>query len=199
MAKKRSATKQKLFDISRQLMMSKGYNATTIEEICTSAEVTKGAFFYYFKTKEDLGVNLLQEYWRVRQNQFADVDWMAAEDPLEQIQQFLQVVADVFMNDPDGYSCLAGSFTQELANANPLFRELVSSLFVEWAQQITPILQAAKEKYAPSDEINVQQLADYIVSVIQGCLILAQARQDGGVIRQQMQMLSKHLLAVFGS
>lgn len=189
------STRQKLLDIARQLMMSKGYNATTVEEVCKLAGVTKGAFFYYFKTKEDLGVSVLNAYWETRQRQFSESDWLAQEQPLAQLAGFLNTVADVFMHDADGFSCLAGSFTQELAATQPLFRDQVAALFAEWAQQIKPVLQAAQEHAGVA--VDVDALADYIIAVVEGALILAQARQDRQVIARQLQMLISHLNIVF--
>jgi TetR/AcrR family transcriptional regulator, transcriptional repressor for nem operon len=196
---KSAATKQKLLDVAMQLMMSRGYNATKVEDICQMAEVTKGAFFYYFKTKEALGVSVLQEYWQIRQRQFSESDWMSEEQPLQQIQRFLTVVAEVFINDPNGYSCLAGSFSQELATTNSVFRDLVSGLFAEWAQQIKPVLQAAKEQAPSQNTIDIDVLADYIIAVVEGSLILALARQDPQVIAQHIAMLNSHLQFVFST
>lgn len=190
-------TKQKLLDVSKQLMMAKGYNATTVEEICKLAEVTKGAFFYYFKTKEALGVSVLKDYWQTRQRQFADTGWMIDDDPRQQIQSFLEAVAEIFASDPNGYTCLAGSFTQELATTNPLFRQQVSELFDEWTAQIKPILRAAKDLAPSQDEIDIDVLADHIVTVVEGALILALARQDRSVIFKQVGMLNSHIQSLF--
>ena len=197
MADKKISTRQMLIDVSTQLMMAKGYNATKIEEVCQAAEVTKGAFFYYFKTKEELGTSVLQSYWKTRQNQFAGSDWHAGDTPLQQLQMFLAVVAEVFMHDPNGVTCLAGSFTQELAQINPIFREQVSALFVEWAEQIKPVLQAARDQAPSKNAIDTDALADHIVIVIEGALILAQAQQNPQIIARQLNMLYTHLELVF--
>lgn len=191
------STRQNLLDISRQLMMSKGYNATTVEEICKMANVTKGAFFYYFKTKEEIGIATLNEYWTSRQRQFTSAGWLDEAQPLQQIEGFLGVVAQVFMQDPYGYACLAGSFTQELADTNPMFQGLVADLFGKWAEQIKPVLQAAKEGAKDQKQIDVDLLADHIIVVIEGALILAQARQDPSVIAQHLTMLNAYLKQVF--
>lgn len=196
MDKKVSATKQKLLDISTQLMMSKGYNATTVEEVCKMADVTKGAFFHYFKTKEDLGVNVLHAYWQKRYRQFSESDWMNADHPREQIRQFLMMIADVFMNDANGFTCLAGSFAMELANTSTVFRQLVSDLFHEWTEQVKPILQSAKMRASAPDHIDVDSLADYIIVVVEGALVLALARQDRFVIQNQLNTLNTHMQLV---
>ena len=195
MPEQKVSTKDKLLDISKELMMSKGYNATTIEEICKIASVTKGAFFYYFKTKEDLGVSVLHYYWQLRQQQFMRSDWMEADHPLDQISRFLDAVADVFMHDPHGVSCLAGVMTQELSTINPMFQKLLADLFREWAEQVKPILQEAKT-LADSDA-DVDLLADHILVVIEGALIPALARQDASLIAAQLRMLDQHIRLTF--
>jgi len=47
-------TKRKLVDAGVNLMRRRGFNATTVDDICAAAGVTKGAFFHYFKSKDDL-------------------------------------------------------------------------------------------------------------------------------------------------
>ena len=54
--------KDKLLDAALTVIRTKGYSATTVDDLCVSAGVTKGAFFHHFKSKEDLGV-AAAEFW----------------------------------------------------------------------------------------------------------------------------------------
>lgn len=192
-----AATRRKLLDISRRLMMAQGYSATSIDVICREANVTKGAFFHYFKTKQDLGEQLLRDYWETRQRQFKDA--LPANDgtPLGQLRAFLDAVASVFMNDPDGMTCLAGSFTQELASNSPHFRQLTAGLFAEWAQQVRPLLNAASAASPAAEDADVDLLAEHIIVVIEGALILALARNNRAVIARHVNLLDQQLQHVF--
>lgn len=193
------STKQKLLNVSRQLMITKGYNATTVDDVCKAAEVTKGAFFHYFKSKEVLGVSVLEQYWQQRQHQFAEADWMAHATPRQQIEGFLATVADIFVNDPDGCSCLAGSFTQEMATTSSLFRAQVAQLFDAWTEHLKPILSAAQAQSPSADAVNIDDLADHIVAVVEGALILALARGDRSVITTQLKLLNSMVQTLFAS
>ena len=51
--------RHKLLDAALALIRTKGYAATTVDDICTAAAVTKGAFFHHFKSKEALGIAAL--------------------------------------------------------------------------------------------------------------------------------------------
>ena len=56
------ATREKLLETAQHLMLAKGYTATSVEEICEAADLTKGSFFHYFASKEDLGKAVLDRY-----------------------------------------------------------------------------------------------------------------------------------------
>ena len=56
------ATRQKLLDASVKLMRIKGFNATTVEDICAAAKVTKGGFFHYFQSKQDIALAAVEHY-----------------------------------------------------------------------------------------------------------------------------------------
>lgn len=194
-----AATRRKLLDISRRLMMAQGYSATSIDVICREASVTKGAFFHYFKTKQALGEALLQDYWETRQRQFGDA--LPAHDgtPLGQMRAFLDAIARVFMDDPDGVTCLAGSFTQELAQNNAHFRVLTAALYAEWAQQVKPLLNAARDASPAAVDADIDLLAEHIIVVIEGALILALARSDRAVIARHLDLLDHQLRLIFAS
>jgi len=106
-------------------------------------------------------------------------------------------VADVFITDPDGCSCLAGSFTQELATTSPLFRTQVVQLFHVWTEQIKPILSAAKAQATSAEEVDVDDLADHIVAVVEGAIILALARGDRAIIARQLKLLNDTIQRLF--
>ncbi|MGH2670894.1 MAG: TetR/AcrR family transcriptional regulator, partial [bacterium] len=55
-------SKARLLDAAERLMLAKGFEATTVDEICGAAKLTKGGFFHYFHSKEDLGRQLLERF-----------------------------------------------------------------------------------------------------------------------------------------
>lgn len=191
-------TERTLLDIARQQMMMRGYNATSIDEICRLAGVTKGAFFHYFRTKQALGEHVLRDYWETRQRQFQQALPVHDGTPLGHLNAFLEAVGSVFMNDPDGITCLAGSFTQELAANRLNFRVLTAGLFGAWAQQAKPLLHAAQAASPAAVDVDVDLLSDHIIVVIEGALILALARDDRAIIANHLKLLSQQFETIFG-
>ena len=63
-AQTHSPTKEKLLEAAQQLMLAKGFPATTVDEICEAAGFTKGSFFHYFESKEHLGKEVLDRFYQ---------------------------------------------------------------------------------------------------------------------------------------
>ncbi|PYD94454.1 TetR/AcrR family transcriptional regulator [Pseudomonas syringae pv. pisi] len=55
--------RQHIIDVARSLMTNKGYTAVGLAEVLSTAGVPKGSFYYYFKSKEEFGQALLEEYF----------------------------------------------------------------------------------------------------------------------------------------
>lgn len=60
--KKAQATRKRILDAAANLMIDKGFGRTKLDEILLKARVRKGNFYYYFKSKEDMGLAVLQEF-----------------------------------------------------------------------------------------------------------------------------------------
>src|SRR4051812_49461955 len=80
-----SETKRKLVDAAVKLMRLKGYNATTVDDICQDAEVTKGAFFHYFKSKEDIAKAAITNFIDYRAADSKDAPYRGVADPLQRV------------------------------------------------------------------------------------------------------------------
>ena len=68
---KRQLAREKLLDASLGLIRERGFSAMTVDNLCARAGVTKGAFFHYFKTKDELGVAAAQHWSEVTEGLFA--------------------------------------------------------------------------------------------------------------------------------
>ncbi|MGL5116701.1 MAG: TetR/AcrR family transcriptional regulator, partial [Beijerinckiaceae bacterium] len=78
-----STAREKLLDAAFTLVRSKGFTATTVDDLCAAAGVTKGAFFHHFASKEALGVAAAQHWSKVTSAFFAGATYHRHADPLE--------------------------------------------------------------------------------------------------------------------
>src|SRR5882757_2899582 len=93
----------------RCLILTKGFPATTVDEVCERAGVTKGSFYHHFQSKEDLGVAALRAYYDDVRVAFTGGGWAEIEDPWLRLRQFLRQAADVLTGPVMANGCMLGT------------------------------------------------------------------------------------------
>ena len=115
--------REKLIASATELIRRNGYVATTVNEICAAAGVTKGAFFHHFASKEALAETCL-DLWR---QQFAGLlagaPFQSVADPVERLVAAMDFFIRLFSNPQAVKSCLAGTVAQETSESNPVLRK----------------------------------------------------------------------------
>lgn len=170
--------KRRLLDAAMQLMIRQGFTATTVDEICGEAKLTKGSFFHYFKTKEEIGEAALDHYWEAQRAAFLNAEFTRITDPLERLHGFLDFMIQMVRRGPLSQGCLMGNLTQELAHTHPAIRQKCEARFGHFVGNISKTLQAAKAKYRPKADFDPDSVGTLFVSLMQGSILLAKARQD---------------------
>lgn len=196
-ARAHSPTKEKLLDAAQQLMLAKGFPATTVDEICDTAGFTKGSFFHYFESKEHLGKEVLDRFYCSFQQSIQEGSFRKKSDPLQRVYGYVDRFIEMSKNPESLSGCLLGNFTQELADTHPGIRSLCAQRFAEWAAAFKQDLDEAKAKYTPKASFDTQSLAEYLITVLQGSQILAKAKQDKGVFEQNLQHFKQYVKSLF--
>jgi TetR/AcrR family transcriptional repressor of nem operon len=196
-AQAHSPTKEKLLEAAQQLMLAKGFPATTVDEICAAAGFTKGSFFHYFESKEQLGKEVLDRFHCSVQQRIQQGSFRKKSDPLQRVYGYVDRFIEMSKNPELPSGCLLGNFTQELSDTHPEIRSLCAQRFAEWAAVFKQDLDEAKAKYASTAPFDTQSLAEYLIAVLEGSLILAKAKQDRGVFEQNLQHFKRYIKNLF--
>jgi len=194
-----SDTKRKLLDASVTLMRTKGYNATTVDDVCASAGVTKGAFFYYFKSKEDLAKATLARFYDRRLQDFQNAPFRKMADPLDRIFGRLDFGVE-YIGGPDQLTkgCLIGMFAQELSFTNPELRVASFEALRKSVADVEKDLAAAKAVHTPQVDFNPRQVAQLYVSMYQGALMMAKASESNRILVENLELFRQYLTFLFG-
>src|SRR5262245_5888102 len=193
-----SLTKHKLLDAAQELMLAKGYTATSVDEICEAAGLTKGSFFHYFESKEHLGRVLAQRFYASMRQLFQSAPFHQKRDPLDRVFGRVDFLIDLSRRPQGGKGCLLGTFVQELSATHPTIRSVCATCFDDAARSFKQDLDEAKAKYAPRARWSTQSLAEHLTAVAQGAIILAKARQDPKVVEESLTHFREYLKCVFG-
>ena len=125
----RFRTREKLLAAAEQLMLTKGFVATTVDEICAAAGLTKGGFFHYFKSKEELGKAALDRFCHVRLKLMQESPSQKKKDPLERVYGWVDFAIEMSKSPMAKNGCLLGNFAQELSDTHPAMRSLCARRF----------------------------------------------------------------------
>ena len=196
-AQAQSPTKEKILDAAQQLMLAKGFPATTVDEICEAAGFTKGSFFHYFASKEHLGKEVLDRFYVLLQQTIDQGSFRKKSDPLQRVYGYVDRFIEMSTNPELPSGCLLGHFTQELSDTHPEIRSLCAQYFAEWAALLKHDLDEAKAKYAPRASFDTQSVAEYFLAVMQGSRILATAKQDVKVFEQNLRHFKRYVKSLF--
>ena len=114
--------RSKLLDAAVEIIRRKGYAATSVDELCARAGVTKGAFFHHFPSKDSLAV-AAANYWQESSDTlFAAAPYNRFDDPLDRVLGYLDFRRAMLRGDVAEFSCLAGTLVQEAYQTHPDIR-----------------------------------------------------------------------------
>ncbi|MBI5379009.1 MAG: TetR/AcrR family transcriptional regulator [Nitrospirae bacterium] len=192
-----SPTKERLIEAAERLMLAKGYEATSVEKICRQADLTKGSFFHYFGSKEDLARVVLDRFVSTRFQAFQQAPFLKKRDPLQRVYGYVDFAIELSRNPQAINGCLLGNFAQELSHTRPKIRSRCAHHFVQWADALRQDLERAKAKHRPKTAIDAHSLAEHFIAVMEGSLILAKANQDMKVVEKNLSHYKRYLKSLF--
>jgi TetR/AcrR family transcriptional regulator, transcriptional repressor for nem operon len=182
-----AATRAQIVEAADQLFYRQGYEHTSFAAIAQAVHLSRGNFYYHFKSKDDILGAVIAARLESRRRMLTQ--WEVEEaDPAGRIRRFVEIVV-TNRADIQSYGCPVGTLTTELAKlghpalgeANGLF-----TLFRAWLRE--QFTQLGRQEQADA-------LAMHVLAFSQGVATLAHAFQDEDFIRRELQRMHDWLSA----
>lgn len=170
----KAPTKEKIIASAIKKMLAQGFTATSVDEIIEAAKTTKGSFFHFFKSKEELAKAALDRYVCGMRERFESAPFHKEKDPIKKVLGRIDASIAIFKDPSLPKSCLLGNLSQELAATNRNLQSLCGKMFSQASEEFARDLKVAGCK-------DPAGLANMYHSIIQGSLILGKAKQDATV------------------
>lgn len=191
--------RSKLLDAALTLIRTKGYSATSVDELCIAAGVTKGAFFHHFRSKDELAVAAADHWSRTTGTLFATASYHDFDDPLDRVLGYVAFRKDLLQGELPEFTCLVGTMVQEAYVTNPAVREACARSIGGHAETLEADIQAAIESRGLSPDWNAMSLALHTQAVLQGAFILAKATGSATAAADSIDHLHRYLVLLFQS
>ncbi|KMQ58815.1 TetR family transcriptional regulator [Chryseobacterium sp. BLS98] len=162
--KKSQATRLNILQKAFELIYVKGYQTTSVDEIIATTQVTKGAFYYHFKTKDEMGLAIINELLISNFKSTFIEPLKNSDDPLESIYKLMYGI--LMENDflKVEYGCPASNFTQEMAPWNIEFTKALNVLASQWENAIVECIEAGKKNGTVKADTDAKEIAVFVVS-----------------------------------
>jgi TetR/AcrR family transcriptional regulator, transcriptional repressor for nem operon len=188
--------RDKLLEAAVKLVRAQGFSATSVDDLCREAGVTKGAFFHHFASKEALGVETAN-YWSASTGTFFDAaPYHAHEDPLDRVLGYIDFRLMLIDGAPEQFSCVAGTMVQEAFLSSAAIRDACEASISGNAAKLVGDIDAALVRYGVTG-VDANSLALHIQAVLQGGFILSKAKSSAEPSRESIAHLRRYFELLF--
>jgi TetR/AcrR family transcriptional repressor of nem operon len=197
-ASPRMATaRRKLLEAALSVIRTKGYVATTVDELCAKAGVAKGSFFHHFKSKEAVAV-AAADYWSETTGAlFAAAPYHRHADPLQRGLGYIDFRRALLAGDVPEFTCLIGTMVQEVYETNPEIRDACEASISNHAATVETDIAEAMRFRGVRTEWTAQSLALHMQAVLQGAFILAKAKGGAAIAAASVDHLRRYIEFLF--
>lgn len=191
--KKAEATRSMILHKAFELIYVKGYQTTSIDDIIATTQVTKGAFYYHFKTKDEMGLAIINEVLKPTLASSFIEPLQGEQDPLNAIYNLMDslLMKNEFLKVE--YGCPASNFTQEMTPWNSEFNKALNELTREWTEAITVTIERGKKSGVIRKDVNAKQVTTFVLSGYWGIRNLGKLENSKKVYISYLKQLKIYL------
>jgi len=190
----RPSNKDKLLADGLRLVHERGFGASSVRDITQAAGVPQGSFTNHFASKEAFGLEILERY---REMTSAAVRATLRNDklpPLRRLRAWINGQLEYLRKDDMRRGCLYGNLSAEASEASDAIRFRVASVFAENQASVAYCLEAAIDAGELASNSDVQELAGFIVSSLQGAILVAKSQRSPIPVERFERILFRQLL-----
>ncbi|MGO1072892.1 TetR/AcrR family transcriptional regulator [Lysobacter sp. CA199] len=193
----RGSARIRLLEAARDIVRAKGFAATTVDDLCKAADVTKGAFFHHFGSKDALGVAAAEFWAQTTSAFFRAAPYHAPADPLERVLAYVAFRKAIIAGDFAQFTCLVGTMAQEVHASAPQIRDACGRSIFGHAATLEADIEAARRERGIDAEWSAASLARHTQTVIQGGFVLAKAGNDPQLACESLDHLDLYIRHLF--
>jgi TetR/AcrR family transcriptional repressor of nem operon len=191
------SARQRLVGAAVRLVREQGYHATSVDQLCAAAGVSKGAFFHHFASKAALAA-ATAAHWstNIIDRRFADSGYQQLTDPLARILGYLEARRDWIGGTAAQFTCYAGTLVQEIYQTDPALRVAAAACITDHAASLEADFAALITARGGTD-LDARELALHTQAVIQGGFVVAKALDDPAPAIAAVEHLRRYFLLLF--
>jgi TetR/AcrR family transcriptional repressor of nem operon len=164
-------TKKMILAVGAEIVHNKGFNNTGIQEVLNRANVPKGSFYFYFQSKNDFGLQLIDFYAQFIYARLDEAEALSGVSALDKMQHFFAGFVDLFEKNKCRGGCPIGNMAQEMGDLNEEFRERLQAVYACLQSRIARLLDQARKEGQLRTDVHTRDLAGFMLNAWQGAIL----------------------------
>ncbi len=184
-------TKNNALGVSRQFLQTLGFNGFSFQAVADELGIQKASLHYYFKSKDELGIALVDSY----EAHFDD--WVARnskKNSFELIEGFM--LGFIKMSDDCKMICPMGVLSNDFLSLSKKLQKRVLAFHLKQKNWLTVILNKGKKEKIISHKIPTEALTDIILSTLQGGIQISRIRNENRQFKTLIMTLIENCIRV---
>jgi len=174
-----STSKDKIIESAQDLFHSYGYHNTSIDDILKSTGVTKSNFYYHFKSKEELGLLILER--RIKEYEIrylSDTLGNTSISPERRLKNYYKNVTSFHKDLNCQRGCPFGNLALEMSDTNENFRQRLSDFFNHWQKIIEGCIKEGIKKKEFRGDLSAKSISQLILSHLEGAVLMVKTHRS---------------------
>jgi TetR/AcrR family transcriptional regulator, transcriptional repressor for nem operon len=191
---RRTDTGERLVRIGTEFLSEKGFGLTGLDEVLRAADVPKGSFYYYFDSKIDFGLAVIDNYAGIWARKLKRLLENPSAPPLRRIDDYIDEGISGLERYAFQRGCLIGNMGQEIATLNDAIRDRLLGVFAHWTKAIAACLVEAKKCGEIDARLDVDKTARFFWLAWEGAILQAKLQRSTQPIEDFRDVLFRHIL-----
>ncbi|MCK5390818.1 MAG: TetR family transcriptional regulator C-terminal domain-containing protein [Deltaproteobacteria bacterium] len=174
-----STSKEKVIDSAQVLFHLNGFQNTSIDDILKQTGVTKSNLYYHFKSKEELGLLILEK--RISEYEkkfFLETLGDTSISPEQRLKNYYKKVTTYHKNLNCRNGCPFGNLALEMSDINEKFRLRLSEFFSHWQKIIELCIKEGIKQKQFRGDISPKTISQLIISHLEGAILMAKTHRS---------------------
>jgi len=161
-------TKKKIIEGAEILFTENGYDSTTVQDICNKAEISKGAFFYHFPTKEFLFLEILDKYLSELDKRMNEIE-KKSKNTLRAMEEMVIILEEIFITS-EGKFTIFLEFLRKASKETEIMKK-ISYQFQKYKKYVYEMIEKGKREENIKKEIDSEFISQLIISLAIGMIL----------------------------